>query len=346
MKQGKRVSEHEGPWRVFWRDRAARWSLGLLLLIGTLAILVPVLPLASPSEVKVKDRLLKPTVSEWWRSGFSIDQIHDPDFVTLRLLDFRVALFGDKMLGPLLGTDELGRCVLSRILWGARKSLSVGLVASLFSLMIGVGVGALAGYRGGRVDLLLMRLVDVIYALPLMFVVIFVVGLLRGLRKAQPDFAMDQTVALFLVIGAISWLNMARVVRAQVLSLRSQPFVEAALLSGVRPGTVIMRHILPNAFPAILVTLTLTVPRVILFEAFLSFLGLGVEAPDVSWGLLARQGSDALTAVHISWWMIVFPGGVLAATLLALNLLGDRIRDALDPHVRSKHGIRPARPPQ
>lgn len=313
--------------------RPARWSVAWLAAVSVLAVLVPVLPLAAPAEVRLQDRLRSPSVSDSWRGGFDAELLREPGAVTRLLAGVRESVFGDRMLGPVLGTDDLGRCLLSRVLWGARLSLAVALVASALSLGIGVAVGAAAGWKGGRTDTALMRLVDVLYSLPLMFLVIFVVALLRGLRKTHPELAVDPTVALFAMIGLVSWLTMARVVRAEVMALKTQAFVDAAILSGLSPAGIFRRHLLPNVLPLAVVTLTLTIPRVMLLEAFLSFLGLGVEAPDVSWGLLARQGHDALTAVHASWWLIAVPGVAIALTLLAFNVLGDALRDALDPRI-------------
>ncbi len=312
------------------RCAAGRFLMGL----GLMAVLVPFLPLAAPSEVNLDAKLAPPTLHGLWRGGFHASQVRDPGPVSELLISARTAVFGDRQLGPVMGTDSLGRCLLSRLLWGARLSLAVGLVASVISLIIGVAWGAVSGYAGGRTDDIMMRVVDVLYALPLMFIVIFVVALLRGFRNEHPELETNQVVVLFAVIGATSWLTMARIVRGGVLSLSKMEFMEAARAAGSTPLTILRRHVLPNITPVVLVTLTLTIPRVMLFEAFLSFLGLGVEAPDVSWGVLARQGFDALTAVHSSLWLILFPGLAFASTLLAINLLGDRMRDALDPRLR------------
>lgn len=317
---------NRAPHRTF----AARF----LVLVGVVAVLVPLLPLAAPSEVRLEEKLAPPSFGTLWRDGFEPDRIRDPGPLSRVLIDARIAVFGDGQLGPLLGTDALGRCLLSRLAWGARLSLAVGLVASAISLIIGVLWGAVAGYSGGRVDDIMMRIVDILYALPLMFIVIFVVALLRGFRNEHPELEANQIIVLFAVIGATSWLTMARIVRGQVLSLRGTEFMDAARAAGSTNLSILRRHVLPNVTPIVLVTLTLTIPRVMLFEAFLSFLGLGVEAPDVSWGVLARQGFDALTAVHVSAWLILFPGLAFASTLLAMNVLGDRLRDATDPRLR------------
>jgi len=253
------------------------------------------------------------------------------------LLNARWMIFGEWSLAPICGTDKLGRDVFSRIMWGARVSLAVGLVATLVSLVIGVTYGAIAGFAGGFLDRLMMRIVDVLYSIPFIFVVIFIITIV----SAEPirDFlesrwGLSRIMIFFLVVGAIYWLTMARVVRGQVISLKHELYVEAARALGASWWRVLFRHIVPNLTSIIVVYLTLTIPRVMLFEAFLSFLGLGVEPPDVSWGLLANEGLQAMTPVRIYWWLIVFPGLALAATLFALNFLGDSLRDAIDPRLR------------
>jgi oligopeptide transport system permease protein len=250
----------------------------------------------------------------------------------------RYALFGDRQLNSLCGRDLLGRDVLSRIFWGARISLIVGLVATLVSLIIGVTYGAVAGYFGGRLDNAMMRVVDILYSIPFIFVVIFIITILNEDQIAQrlSFYGIGKITVFYLVVGAIYWLTMARVVRGQVISLKTEPFVEAARSVGAGKARIIFRHLLPNVSSVVLVYLTLTIPRVMLFEAFLSFLGLGVEAPDVSWGLLAKEGIEVLNPVKIYWWLVLFPSLALGATLLALNFLGDGLRDALDPRLKDR----------
>lgn len=234
------------------------------------------------------------------------------------------------------GTDLLGRDMLARVMQGGRLSLMVGLAATFVSITIGVFYGAIAGYAGGRVDNLLMRVVDVLYALPYMFLVIILMVLVRALRErvALPDtleWLLHPTLVLFLALGAVQWLTMARIVRGQVLSLKRREFVAAARTIGVSPWRILTRHLVPNTLGPVIVYTTLTVPSVILQEAFLSFLGLGVEAPDASWGTLVDVGRRSMAVYP---WLLIFPASFLAVTIFALNALGDGLRDALDPQMR------------
>ena len=225
--------------------------------------------------------------------------------------------------------SNLGERIL--ILWGSRTSLLVALCAALTSLSLGVAWGALAGLSGGRVDNLMMRALDVLQSIPTIFVVIFLLSFLNAPSAALGGARLlSREQVFFLVIGAVSWLSMARVVRGQVLALRSAPYVEAARAQGASLVWIVRKHVWPNVLPVVVVYVTLTLPAVILYEAFLSFLGLGVEAPNVSWGVLAADGAEALSPLVSSWWLVAAPSTALAATLLALGLVGDGLRDALD----------------
>ena len=279
---GATASLWSDAWKRLRRNRAALLSGVLLLAIGLLAALAPWLPgLADPTAQDLALSATPPSPAHWF------------------------------------GTDELGRDTLARVLHGGRISLLVGLVGTLVSLLIGVTWGAIAGYRGGTLDEIMMRVVDVLYSLPYIFLVILLLV-----------FFSRSLVMLFVALGLVQWLTMARIVRGQVLSLRNQTFVEAARALGADDRNIIFRHIVPNTLGPVIVYTTLTVPAVILQEAFLSFLGLGVQPPAASWGTLVSDGAKVLALFP---WLVIFPGVALSLTLLAFNFLGDGLRDALDP---------------
>ncbi|MEW6252488.1 MAG: ABC transporter permease [Planctomycetota bacterium] len=239
--------------------------------------------------------------------------------------------------GFVLGTDELGRSLAWRTFYGGLISLSLGLLAAGIAVVIGTTYGAVAGYVGGRCDELMMRIVDVLYALPtLLLVMLFTVSVGELLRVwgAGGRWALGgewiRFIVLVLAIGGVSWLTMARVIRGQVLSLREQPFIEAARALGLPTWRILLRHVLPNLAGPIIVFATLTVPQAILQESFLSFLGIGVQPPQATWGSLASDGIRLLNPVRFDWWLVAFPCLALSLTLLALNFVGDGLRDALD----------------
>jgi oligopeptide transport system permease protein len=263
-------------------------------------------------------------------AGAAFAQIHDPDHLSN-------AQFMTPDAQHWFGTDMHGRDVFSRVLYGAQLSLLVGFVGAVVSLVIGVLWGAIAGYVGGRVDSALMRIVDILYSLPTIIFVIVLLTTLGTLVK-QSAFVQQsafwsreaQILLLFVGLGAVSWLTMARIVRGQVLSLRTRAFVEASRSLGAGPARILARHIIPNIFGVVITYIALTVPAIVLYESFLSYLGLGVQPPMASWGTLIAEGVSQINPIRIYWWLIAFPGCVLVATLLALNFLGDGLRDAWD----------------
>jgi len=282
------------PGRSLWQDaftrlrhnRAAMASGIVLILIVLAAIVVP------------------------WISPYNY---YTPQWA---LLDLPPTLRG----WHIFGTDDLGRDLLVRVMWGCRISLLIGLVASVVSVAIGVFWGAIAGYLGGMADSLMMRVVDILYSVPFIpFVIVLIVMFGRDL------------ILIFVAIGAVSWLDIARIVRGQTLSLRNKEFVEAARASGVRGPAIVWRHLIPNLVGIVVIYATLTAPAVILFEAFLSFLGLGVQAPMTSLGVLVSDGAGELQSFP---YLLIIPALFLAAIVYCLNFLGDGLRDALDPKER------------
>lgn len=345
------VSLGQDAWRQLRKNRIAMAALVYLVSLVLLAVFTPFWPLQSPYRVNSLRSLAEPAPLELVPRGIDVldeqgrvvesrmrAEFEELGWFDQKLFDLRLALWGETCVSSVCGTDELGRDVLARLFWGARVSLLAGLVATIVSLVIGVSYGATSGYLGGTVDDIMMRIVDVIYSLPLIFVVIFLITFLDepAVRNRLESFGIDRMAVFFLVVGAVYWLTMARVVRGQVISLKHEQFIEAARTIGARRGRIIFRHLVPNLLSVIIVYLTLTIPQVMLFEAFLSFLGLGVQAPNVSWGLLANQGFRVITPVRTFWWLILFPGMAIGMTLFALNFLGDGLRDALDPRLKHR----------
>ena len=299
------LSPNQRAWRRFKQNRPAILSLGFLVLLVTLMFLWPMIT-SHPANAVSDDQFQPPSAKNW------------------------------------CGTDVHGRDLLSRIFSGARISLLVGLVSAGVSLVIGVTWGAVAGYIGGRLDNWMMRFVDILYSLPSIVFVIVLITTLEGLLKTWLTQTVGTNLAasarllfLFVGLGAVSWLTMARIVRGQVLTLRERSFVAASRALGASHTRILVRHILPNVLGVIIVYVTLTVPAVILYESFLSYLGLGIQPPMASWGTLISEGANQLNAIRIYWWLIVFPGAFLVTTLLALNFLGDGLRDAYDPRGNS-----------
>ena len=274
-----------------------------------------------------------PSIIEW-TTGYTYDS-QPTDSVLLRAMP--------PSLRHLMGTDELGRDLLARVLQGGRISLMVGVISTIVSLIVGVTYGAISGYLGGRIDNVMMRIVDIFYSIPYILIVIVLLSVFKG--QNAPDWiqwlstkfggvgnqGLTQIFLLFFALGLVSWLTMARVVRGQILSLKNQEFVLAAKATGVSTWGIVFRHLVPNTLGPVIVYATLTIPSVMLTEAFLSFLGLGVQAPYASWGSLALDG---IKSIAIYPWLLIFPGVTMALTLFSMNFLGDGIRDALDPQTR------------
>jgi oligopeptide transport system permease protein len=292
--------------RSLWQDAWRRLLKNRLAVFGmVMVVLVVLAALVGPSLI-------------YWATGFTYDFVPpDPDLVKS---------FPPSLKHP-MGTDIAGRDLLARVLLGGRISLMVGIISTIVSLLIGVGYGATAGYVGGKLDEVMMRFVDILYAIPYMMIVIVLLALFGG------QSPLAQLFLLFIALGAVSWLTMARIVRGQVISLKNQEFVTAARAGGVSQTKIIFRHLVPNCVGPVIVYATLQVPSVMLLEAFLSFLGLGVQAPLASWGSLA---ADGIQTIAIFPWQLIFPGVTMAVTLFSLNFIGDGLRDALDPRMKKQ----------
>jgi oligopeptide transport system permease protein len=279
----------DDAWDSLRRNRAAMVAIGIMLTVVALVLFAPLL---SPYSIDSTD---------WERISISPSATTEHWF----------------------GTDDVGRDLFVRTLYGGRISLLVGLAATFVSLVIGIAWGATAGYAGGKIDQFMMRVVDVLYAMPFMFFVILLMV-----------FFGRNIFLIFIAIGAINWLDMARIVRGQTLSLKKKEFIEAARAGGVSSFDIVRRHIVPNLLGVVIVYVTLTIPQVILVESFLSFLGLGVQEPMTSWGALVNDGAQAMETAP---WALIFPATFLAVTLFCFNFIGDGLRDALDPRDRREH---------
>jgi oligopeptide transport system permease protein len=281
--------------RRLTRNRAAMTGIVILAIIALMALLAPLLSAYAYDAI---DYDVVSCAPNWWPEGVACNAGGTHWF----------------------GTDAVGRDLFVRVLYGARVSLAVGLVATIVSLLIGVLYGATAGYLGGRADNLMMRVVDILYSLPFIFFVIILMVLFNR-----------SFILLFVAIGAVEWLTMARIVRGQTLSIKQKEFVEAARAGGVGPAGIILNHVIPNVVGPVVVYVTLTVPGVILTESFLSFLGLGIQEPLTSWGVLISDGANQMETAP---WLLIFPALFMAATLFSFNFIGDGLRDALDPKDR------------
>jgi ABC-type dipeptide/oligopeptide/nickel transport system permease subunit len=315
MIKPENLSPNQKAWRRFRRNRPAAAASILLAFLVFVVLLWPVF-----SQPGIAPRL--PAALTHPPNAISDAQFLPPDS------------------RHWFGTDVHGRDLLSRVCYGARISLFVGVIGAAVSLVIGVLWGATAGYCGGRWDAVMMRFVDVLYALPsIIFVIVLITALNAVVEQMQSGphglsaggARFLQFAGLFAGLGAVSWLTMARIVRGQVLSLRHRAFIDASRVLGASHTRILLRHILPNVYGVIIVYLTLTIPSIILYESFLSYLGLGIQPPQASLGSLIASGAEQINSIRIYWWLIVYPGATLALTLLALNFVGDGLRDAWDP---------------
>jgi len=298
------IAQVPGIWQRLWRNRVARTALVILFVMTVAAILGPALMPANSAEVSSLQ-------------------------------------FSPPTMAHPFGTDLDGRDLLYRVLEGARISLLVGISGALISFFVGTAYGLVAGYAGGRTDGGMMRAVEILYAIPrLIIILIFINAFDTHLKDWMANSGMgslvgdSRVVIIILCLGLIEWLTMARIVRGQVLSLKAQQFVAAAQALGQGHFKILTRHLLPNLLGIVVVYLTLTVPAVILDESFLSFLGLGIQPPQSSWGSLLANGAEVINPIHSYWWLLLFPAVAMCVTLLALNFLGDAIREAVDPRAR------------
>ncbi len=305
-----------------WRDAWKRLLKNKLAVFGLVIVVIMAI------AVTIGPAIIK------WATGYTYDFIPPEGDL--------IKSFPPSLQHP-MGTDDSGRDILARVLQGGRISLMVGIISTIVSLIVGVSYGATAGYLGGRIDNFMMRVVDIIYAIPYILIVIVLLSVFGGPNTPQwiqsiagsigggSTAGLSQIILLFFALGLVSWLTMARVVRGQILSLKNQEFVMAARATGVSTPAIIFRHLVPNALGPVIVYATLTIPSVMLSEAFLSFLGIGVQAPFASWGSLC---ADGIKNISVFPWQLIFPGVTMALTLFSLNFLGDGLRDALDPQTR------------
>lgn len=295
-------------WLRLRKNRLALASLGFIIVVVVACFLVPFLPGVPDPNVTHPDL-------QFLGAGTSARSMEGTDVFYL------------------FGSDQLGRDIFARVLYGGRVSLMVGFLATFVSLTIGVVYGAFSGYVGGRTDAVMMRIVDILYALPFIVIVIILSTYVSAMEDWRPVRFLNELFGsslwlLFVCIGAVEWLTMSRIVRGQVLSLKQQEFIDAARSLGLSQSRILFRHLIPNTLGPVIVYTTLTVPAVMRLEAILSFLGLGVQPPDASWGSLIKEGADLMASDP---GLLVYPAIVFGATLFSLNFLGDGLRDALDP---------------
>lgn len=327
-------------WRRLRRDRPAwiAWCLLCVIAVGSLA--APLLPLPSPKTMRLTDRRPEPV---WpWLDKSKLEfraDYWDPNPLDAGLAELRSRLFGKYQTGPWLGTDERGRDLLARIVWATRKSLVLALAAAALGVSIGAAWGAWAASRGGATERRMMRVADLARSLPAVLLAIATLALLDAPRGGGGQGLIDRELVFCALLGAAFWAAPARAVRERVLALKDSEFVLWARANGASTGWILRRHVWPNALPTVIACLTVALPAVLLAETSLSFVGLGVQAPELSLGTLMAAGVGALDALQVRWWLFAFPAAALTAILLALHVLGRGVRDALG--VRGAEGATP-----
>ncbi len=342
----KGVSLWQDAWKRLKKNKMAMFGLYMIIFYAAVSLLAPILPIYSYKQQVLEHQYLPPSfktageliyekkskflhamAAKEGRSELTAEEKKQLEDLKASLAtEKRKLVNGKEVLVNnrvyILGTDSLGRDLLARIIYGGQVSIMIGLIGALASMFIGVVLGALSGYIGGRFDTLMMRFVDIMYSLPyILLVIIFMAVFGRNIAN------------LFFALAIVSWLTVARVVRGQVLSLKNSEFIEAARASGAGTGRIVFKHLIPNTSGVIIVYTTLRVPSFIMLEAFLSFLGLGVQAPFASWGVLIQDGVYAMTTYP---WMLWFPAAAMTLFLFSMNFLGDGLRDALDPQSKNK----------
>ena len=311
-------------WKRFRRSKLATFALVYVVVTTTIALLAPLLANRKPLAVRTPEGLRFPALADYWRNDPDIDLPHDAGEVLLRApiafspnsieLARRLAPPQD---GHVMGTDELGRDVLARLIHGARVSLTVGFLATAISAIVGSILGALAGYYGRAADWIVSRLIEIVLCFPFLFLVLGIVALFR-----------PSIYTIMIALGLTSWTNEARYVRGEFLRIRDVEYAQAARASGARDARIIFRHLLPNALAPVLVSASFGVAVAILTESALSFLGLGIPLPTASWGSML---SAAREHIEYAWWLVLFPGAAIFTTVAAFNIIGERVREALDP---------------
>lgn len=332
-------------WNRLKKNKMAMAGLVVVLLYSFLAITAPILPIKSYKKVITEHQNLPPSWNTpagelWYEKEFTHmtamaekqgRELNDDETVVLNDILDRIntekgVIKGKEILihqrHYILGTDYLGRDMLARIIYGSQVSIAIGFIGTVFSFLIGITMGSLAGYLGGKTDYMIMRVVDVMYGLPYMLLVIILMAIFGR-----------NVMNLFLALSVVSWLTVSRVVRGQVITLKNSEFVEAAKSMGAGTWRIIFRHLVPNSLGIIIVFATLRIPQFIMMESFLSFLGMGISAPYASWGTLVKEGVDAMTLYP---WRLIFPAIAMTIFLFAMNFLGDGLRDAFDPQSKNK----------